>query len=65
MAGFNLSLIMRKLFGRGTARGLQGLFARILGGLGRIHGRLKTVVRRLRLLLAGMNTAGFQEPRAA
>ena len=29
-AGFNLSLVMRKLLGLGTARGLQGLAARLL-----------------------------------
>ena len=29
VAGFNLSLVMRKVIGRGTARGLQGLAARI------------------------------------
>jgi transposase len=28
VAGFNLSLVMRKLFGRGTARGFQGLAVR-------------------------------------
>lgn len=31
VAGFNLSLVMRKLLGLGTARGLQGLAARLLG----------------------------------
>ena len=30
VGGFNLSLVMRKVFGRGTPRGLQGLFLRIL-----------------------------------
>jgi transposase len=30
VAGFNLSLVMRGLFGVGTARGLQGLCARVL-----------------------------------
>jgi hypothetical protein len=29
VAGFNLSLVMRKVFGRGTARGFQGLAARV------------------------------------
>ena len=33
VTGFNLSLIMRKLLGLGTARGLQGLAARVLDGL--------------------------------
>jgi len=31
VAGFNLSLVLRKLLGLGTARGLQGLAARVLG----------------------------------
>lgn len=31
VAGFNLSLILRGLLGKGTARGLQGLAARLLG----------------------------------
>ncbi|MEN6537023.1 MAG: transposase [Bryobacteraceae bacterium] len=31
VAGFNLSLILRQLLGVGTARGLQGLAARVLG----------------------------------
>ena len=31
VAGFNLSLILRQLLGLGTARGLQGLAARVVG----------------------------------
>ena len=31
VAGFNLSLVMRKIMGFGTARGRQGLLARMLG----------------------------------
>lgn len=42
VAGFNLSLILRKLLGRGTARGLQGLAGRVLG----ICGRFWTGIRR-------------------
>jgi transposase len=42
VAGFNLSLIMRKLLGLGTARGLQGLPARVLG----LWNRLRSVIRR-------------------
>lgn len=30
VAGFNLSLVMRRMFGLGTSRGLQGLAARLL-----------------------------------
>ena len=33
IGGFNLSLVMRKLIGMGTPRGLQGLFSRIFGML--------------------------------
>ena len=33
VGGFNLSLVMRKVFGRGTPRGLQGLFLRIFGSI--------------------------------
>jgi transposase len=31
VGGFNLSLVMRQVFGRGTPRGLQGLFLRVFG----------------------------------
>lgn len=33
VGGFNLSLVMRKLIGRGTPRGLQGLFLRVFSTL--------------------------------
>ena len=33
VGGFNLSLVMRKLIGRGTPRGLQGLFSHIFSPL--------------------------------
>jgi transposase len=33
VGGFNLSLVMRKLIGRGTPRGLQGLFLRVFSSL--------------------------------
>jgi hypothetical protein len=42
VTGFNLSLILRKLLGLGTARGLQGLAARVLG----VWGRFWTAIRR-------------------
>lgn len=35
-AGFNLSLVLRKIMGWGTARGLQGLHARIWGCISRL-----------------------------
>lgn len=68
VAGFNLSLILRKLFGLGTARGLQDLLARNLGGLWWLHWRLETVVRRLRRWLplpASTDVHGFSTARAA
>jgi transposase len=40
VAGFNLSLVMRKLLGVGTARGLQGLAARVLRALNWLWKRL-------------------------
>jgi transposase len=52
VAGFNLSLILRKVFGLGTARGLQGLLARILHGLGWLQWLMKAAVRHLRLTAA-------------
>ena len=51
-AGFNLSLIMRREFGLGTARGLQGLFARILDVLGWLKWLTEAMMRQLRLTAA-------------
>jgi transposase len=45
VAGFNLSLVMRKVFGLGTARGLQGLAARVLNALTGWWRCLQTLVR--------------------
>jgi transposase len=54
VAGFNLSLVMRKLLGAGTPRGLSGLAARILGNLQ--HGwALYQLTQALRALLAPIN----------
>jgi transposase len=47
VAGFNLSLILRKLFGWGTARGLQGLVARVFAASERLWRRLLDVLARL------------------
>jgi transposase len=41
VAGFNLSLILRRMMGIGTARGLQGLAARLFGLLQRVCERIK------------------------
>lgn len=47
VAGFNLSLILRMILKRGTARGRQGLFARILHVLERLKWRGKAAIRQL------------------
>jgi transposase len=52
VAGFNLSLVMRKVFGLGTARGLQGLVARVVHTLARLRWLLQAAVRHLRLTAA-------------
>ncbi|HNO80098.1 MAG TPA: transposase [Phycisphaerae bacterium] len=46
VAGFNLSLIMRKLMGRGTPRGLQGLHARLIARILMHWALLKRSVKR-------------------
>jgi len=48
-AGFNLSLVLRKKFGVGTARGLQGRLARILQALGWLQQLVEAAVRQLRV----------------
>ena len=47
VAGFNLSLILRKLFGWGTARALQGLAARVFAAPERVWRRLLAILARL------------------
>ena len=44
VAGFNLSLIMRKLMGRGTARGFQGLAARVFAAWRRVWTWVQTPI---------------------
>jgi transposase len=44
VAGFNLSLVMRKILGVGTARGLQGLAARVVCAFLRILRTIWTVI---------------------
>lgn len=50
VAGFNLSLILRRLLGLGTARGLQGLAARVLGAWEGFWTRIRPVIRPAALL---------------
>ena len=45
VAGFNRSLVMRKLLGLGTARGLQGLLARILDAVTDLWKGLQVMIR--------------------
>jgi transposase len=47
VGGFNLSLVMRKLVGIGTPRGLQGLFSRIFGVLWTMWNILQMIRREL------------------
>jgi len=47
VAGFNLSLILRKTLGLGTARGLQGLAAQVLITLGRLTKAIEANIRQI------------------
>ena len=47
VAGFNLSLILRQQLGLGTARGLQGLAARVLIALGRLRKAIEANIRQI------------------
>jgi transposase len=47
VAGFNLSLVLRKVLGLGTARGLQGLSGRALVALTRLGKALEAMVREI------------------
>ena len=58
VAGFNLSLIMRKLMGLGTARGMQGLSARTLAALGRLCKALEAEIRQIRAAGEPWNDVG-------
>ena len=52
VGGFNLSLVMRKVLGRGTPRGLQGLFWRLFWPLGMLWSVLADLWDHLRELVA-------------
>ena len=56
VAGFNLGLVMRSLFGVGTARGLQGLCGRVLAFIGLIRAVLRRTLspRTPRLAICGI-----------
>ena len=59
VAGFNLSLILRKSLGRGTARGLQGLSGRALAAAARARVSLTAVIRRFRNCTATWNRSAM------
>jgi len=59
VAGFNLSLILRQILGLGTARGLQGLAARVFG----LWNRLWTAIRRSMSSLVLLNGRASEYPR--
>jgi transposase len=65
VAGFNLSLIMRKMMGLGTARGMQGLSARALAALVALWKALEAVIRQMRAVGEPWNDATAPLARAA
>jgi transposase len=64
VAGFNLGLVMRKVLGRGTPRGFQGLAASLRALFAAITGLLEAVWR-LGEAIAGLNRPMAQEPALA
>ena len=64
VAGFNLGLLMRRVLGFGTARGLQGLAARVGAALLRCWGHLELISRQL-ALLGGLSLNRSPIPRCA
>jgi len=63
VAGFNLSLVLRKIMGFGTARGLQGLLARILALLQSVWRRLVAPPRPSGRRLQQRRSEGSWSPR--
>ena len=64
VAGFNLSLVLRKVLGRGTARGLQGLSGRALVALTRLGKALEAMVCEIWEAGAGWDHPVVPIPRA-
>lgn len=65
VAGFNLGLILRKLIGFGTARGLQDLAARILGLIWAVWCNLGKQIERCRRAIDRMMPSNMQSQVAA
>ena len=65
VAGFNLSLALRKRLGLGTARGLQGLSGQVLAALVRLCKALEAYIRRFWTLSARWNDSAALLARAA
>lgn len=65
VAGFNLSLIMRKMMGLGTARGMQDLAGRALAALKRLWKVLEAAIRQIRAAEARWNDGSAILARAA
>ncbi|MEK7757165.1 MAG: transposase, partial [Planctomycetota bacterium] len=62
-AGFNLSLVLRKMLGLGTARGLQGLTAAALRRLAARRGDLWTALRALWIDACRIRVPPYAVPR--
>jgi transposase len=65
VAGFNLSLVLRKRLGLGTARGLQGRCGQALAVLARLFEALKCYIHRFWALSATRNSSAALLTRAA
>ena len=65
VAGFNLSLVMRKVFGRGTARGMQGPAARIANVLLRFVQTIWRIITHMRPAIVLSTSRRSHTPTAA
>jgi transposase len=65
VAGFNLSLILRKMMGLGTARGMQDLAGRALAALAALWKALEAAIRQIRAVEARWNDVSTILVRAA
>lgn len=65
VAGFNLSLILRKVMGLGTARGLQGLSGRALAALASLGKTLDALLRAIEAIGAAQSRVAATLARAA
>jgi len=65
VAGFNLSLVLRKVFGRGTARGMQGLAVRLANAMLRFEQAIWRRIIQLGAEVALQMSCRSQLPAAA